>query len=40
MFGYVEYENGYNIFDPSSQKPFIERNVLFEEELMQEIKLV
>ena len=27
MVGYVEYENGYKLFDPSSQKTFIERSV-------------
>ena len=39
MVGYDEYAKGYNIFDPSSQKTFIERSVQFEEEPMQEIKL-
>ena len=27
MVGYAEYENGYNIFDPSSHKTFIERSL-------------
>ena len=40
MVGYAEYAKGYNIFDPSSQKTFIERSVQFEEELMQEVKLI
>ena len=40
MAGYYEYEKGYNIFDPSSQKTFIERSVQFEEEPMQEVELV
>ena len=39
MVGYIEYEKGYNLFDPSSQKTFIERSVQFEEELMQEVEL-
>ena len=39
MVGYDEYEKGYNLFDPSSHKKFIERSVQFEEEPMQEIKL-
>ena len=40
MFEYDEYENGYNLFDPSSHKTFIERSVQFEEDPMQEIELV
>ena len=40
MAGYVEYEKGYNLFDPSSQKKIIERSVQFEEEPVQEIELV
>ena len=40
MFGYAKYEKGYNIFDSSSQKTFIERSVQFEEEPMQEVELV
>ena len=40
MVGYVEYKKRYNLFYPSSQKKIIERSVQFEEEPMQEIKLV
>ena len=40
MVLYAEYAKGYKLFDPSSQKTFIERSVLFEEEPMQEIELV
>ena len=40
MVGCSKYENGYNLFDPSSHKTFIERIVQFEEELMQETELV
>ena len=40
MVGYAEYTNGYKLFDPSSQKTFIERSVQFEEEPMQEVELV
>ena len=40
MVGYVEYEKVYNLFDPSSQKTFIEISVQFEEDPMQEIELV
>ena len=40
MVGYYEYEKWYKIFDPSSQKTFIERSVQFEEEIMQEVELV
>ena len=29
MVGYSEHEKGYKIFDPSSQKTFIERSVQF-----------
>ena len=36
MVGYVEYEKGYKLFDPSSQNTLIERSVQFEEELMEE----
>ena len=36
---YFEDEKGYNLFDPSSQKTFIERSVQFEENLMQETEL-
>ena len=39
MVRYDEYAKGYKIFDPSSDKIFIERSVQFEEEPMQEIKL-
>ena len=39
MFGYSEYAKGYKLFDPSSQKTFIERSVQFEEDLMQETEL-
>ena len=39
MVGYVEDAKGYKLFDPSSQKTFIERSVQFEEEPMQEIEL-
>ena len=39
MVGYAEYEKGYKLFNPSSQKSFIERSVQFEEEPMQEIEL-
>ena len=39
MVGYDEYEKGYKIFYPSSQKTFIERSVQFEEEPMREIEL-
>ena len=37
---HAEYAKGYNLFNPSSQKTFIERSVQFEEESMQEIELV
>ena len=40
MFGYAKYENGYNIFDSSSHKTFIERSVQFEEEHIQEVELL
>ena len=40
MAVYSEYAKGYNLFDPSSQKTFIEISVQFEKEPMQEIKLV
>ena len=40
MVGYAEYEERYNLFDPSSHKTFIERRVQFEEGSMQEIELV
>ena len=40
MGGYDEYAKGYKLFDPSSQKTFIERSVQFKEEPMQEIELV
>ena len=40
MVLYADYEKGYKLFDPSSQKTFIERSIQFEEEPMQEIKLV
>ena len=40
MVGYDKYAKGYNIFDPSYKNTFIERNVQFEEELMQEVDLV
>ena len=39
MAGYDEYENGYNLFDLSSHKTFIQRSVQFEQELMQEAEL-
>ena len=39
MVGYSKYENGYNLFYPSSHKKFIERSVQFEEEPMQETEL-
>jgi len=39
MVGYAEDAKGYNIFDPSSQIPFIEISVQFEEELMAELEL-
>ena len=38
MVGYNEYENGYNLFDSSSQNTFIEISVQFEEELMPELE--
>ena len=40
MVGYAKYENLYKIYDPSSQKTFIEISVNFEEEPMEDIKLV
>ena len=40
MVRYAKYAKGYNLFDPSSHKRFIERSVQFEEEPMQEIELV
>ena len=40
MVGYAEDAKGYKLFDPSSQKTFIERSVQFQEEPMQEIELV
>ena len=40
MVGYAQDTKGYNIFYPSSQKAFIERSVQFEEEPMQEVRLV
>ena len=40
MVGYAKYSKGYNIFDPSSQKTFIQRIVQFKEERMQEVELV
>ena len=40
MVGYAEDSKVYKLFDPSSQKIFIERSVQFEEEPMQEIELV
>ena len=40
MVVYDEYSNGYNLFDPSSNKTFIDRSVQFEEDPMQEIELV
>ena len=36
MVVYDEYAKGYKLFDPSSQKNFIERSVQFREELMEE----
>ena len=39
MVGYDDYANLYKLFDPSSQKKFIERSVHFEEEPMLEIEL-
>ena len=39
MVGYAEYEKGYKILNPSSQKSFIERSVQFEEEPMQQIEI-
>ena len=40
MVVYVEYVNGYNLFDPSYHKTFIERSVQFKEDPMQEFELV
>ena len=40
MVGYDEYAKGYKLFDPLSQEKIIEINVQFEEEPMQEVKLV
>ena len=40
MVGYYEYSKGYMLFYPSYKKTFIETSVQFEEEPMQEIKLV
>ena len=40
MVVYIEYSKVYNLFDPSSQKTFIEMSVQVEEEPMQEIELV
>ena len=39
MVGYVKYEKGYNLFDPSYQKTFIKRSLQIEEDIMQEIEL-
>ena len=39
MVGYDEYSKGYKLFDPSSEKKFIERSVQVEEDLMQETEL-
>ena len=39
MVGCSKYENGYNLFDRSSHKTFIERVVQFEEDPMQKIEI-
>ena len=39
MVGYGEYTKGYNLFDPSTHKIFIERSVQFEEEIIPDFEL-
>ena len=40
MVGYDEYEKGYNLFDPSSQKTFIDISVQFREDIMEDVERV
>ena len=40
MVGYGEYKKGYNIFDPSTHKTFIEISVQFEEEIIPYFELI
>ena len=39
MFGYGEEKKGYNLFDTSTLKTFIERSVQFEEEIIPDFEL-
>ena len=39
MVGYSEYIKGYNLFDTSTHKNFIERSVQFEEEIIPYFEL-
>ena len=39
MVGYGEDTKGYNVFYPSTQNTFIERNVQFEEEAIPDFEL-